>query len=34
LVTGMAIVAAVMVVVGNLLADILYRLADPRTRRA
>jgi peptide/nickel transport system permease protein len=32
LVTGMAIVAAAMVVVGNLLADLLYRLADPRMR--
>lgn len=33
LVTGMAIVAAAMVVVGNLIADLLYRLTDPRTRR-
>jgi peptide/nickel transport system permease protein len=33
LVTGMAIVAAAMVVVGNLLADLLYRIADPRMRR-
>jgi peptide/nickel transport system permease protein len=33
LVTGMAIVAAAMVVVGNLLADLLYRIADPRTRQ-
>jgi peptide/nickel transport system permease protein len=33
LVTGLAIVAAVMVVVGNLLADMFYRLADPRTRQ-
>lgn len=33
LVTGMAIVTAMMVVVGNLLADLLYRAADPRTRR-
>ncbi|MFC1639676.1 ABC transporter permease [Gemmatimonadota bacterium] len=34
LVTGMAIVTAAMVVVGNLLADLLYRVADPRTRSA
>jgi peptide/nickel transport system permease protein len=34
LVTGMAIVAAAMVVVGNLIADLLYRVADPRMRRA
>jgi len=33
LVTGMAIVAALMVVVGNLVADLLYRAADPRTRQ-
>jgi len=33
LVTGMAIVVAAMVVVGNLLADLLYHAADPRTRR-
>jgi peptide/nickel transport system permease protein len=33
LVTGIAIVTAVMVVVGTVLADLLYRLADPRTRR-
>jgi len=32
LVTGMAVVVAVMVVVGNLLADLLYRAVDPRTR--
>lgn len=32
LVTGLAIVAAAMVVVGNLLADLLYRAVDPRTR--
>ncbi len=31
-VTGAAILAAVMVVAGNLLADILYRVVDPRTR--
>ncbi len=31
-VTGAAILAAVMVVGGNLLADILYRVVDPRTR--
>lgn len=33
LVTGMAIVVAAMVVAGNLIADLLYRLADPRTRQ-
>jgi len=33
-VTGMAIVASAMVVVGNLLADLLYRVADPRFRHA
>ena len=33
LVTGLAIVASVMVVVGSLLADLLYHLADPRTRQ-
>jgi peptide/nickel transport system permease protein len=33
LVTGMAIVAAVMVVIGNLIADLLYRAADPRMRQ-
>jgi peptide/nickel transport system permease protein len=33
LVTGMAIVVAAMVVVGNLLADLSYRIADPRTRQ-
>ena len=32
LVTGAAILAATMVVVGNLVADVLYRVADPRTR--
>ena len=32
LVTGMAIVTSTMVVAGNLLADILYRVADPRMR--
>ncbi len=31
-VTGIAIITAVMVIVGNLLADALYRVADPRTR--
>lgn len=31
-VTGAAIVTAVMVVLGNVLADALYRLVDPRTR--
>ncbi len=31
-VTGAAILAAAMVVVGNLVADVLYWLADPRTR--
>jgi peptide/nickel transport system permease protein len=31
-VTGTTIVAATMVVIGNLIADILYRLADPRTQ--
>lgn len=31
-VTGTAIIAAIMVVLGNLAADLLYRLADPRTR--
>ncbi len=34
LVTGLAIVTAAMVVVGNLLADLLYHVVDPRTRRA
>ncbi len=33
LVTGMAIVAAAMVVIGNLVADLLYRVADPRSRQ-
>lgn len=33
-VTGAAIVTAVMVVAGNLVADVLYRLVDPRTREA
>ncbi len=33
LVTGLAIVMAAMVVVGNLLADLLYRVVDPRTRQ-
>jgi peptide/nickel transport system permease protein len=31
-VTGAAIIAATMVVVGNLLADLLYVVVDPRTR--
>jgi peptide/nickel transport system permease protein len=33
-VTGAAILAAVMVVVGNLVADLLTQIADPRTREA
>jgi peptide/nickel transport system permease protein len=33
-VTGAAIIVAGMVVVGNLLADILYRVVDPRVRGA
>ena len=33
LVTGMAIVVSAMVVVGNLVADLLYRAVDPRTRQ-
>jgi len=33
-VTGAAIIAAGMVVLGNLLADILYRVVDPRVRGA
>ncbi len=33
-VTGVAIVGALMVVTGNMLADILYRGVDPRTRTA
>jgi peptide/nickel transport system permease protein len=32
LVTGTAIIAALLVVGGNLLADLAYRVADPRTR--
>ncbi|MDJ0767066.1 MAG: ABC transporter permease [Myxococcota bacterium] len=32
LVTGMAIVVSAMVVVGNLIADLLYRVVDPRIR--
>jgi peptide/nickel transport system permease protein len=32
LVLGATVLAAVMVVLGNLLADIAYRIADPRTR--
>jgi peptide/nickel transport system permease protein len=31
-VTGAGMLAAVLVVVGNLLADLMYRIADPRTR--
>ncbi len=31
-VTGAAIIAAAMVVIGNLLADLLYRAVDPRVR--
>jgi peptide/nickel transport system permease protein len=31
-VTATALVASIMVVVGNLLADILYRMVDPRTQ--
>ena len=34
LVTGSVIVGSVMVVVGSMLADILYAAADPRLRRA
>ncbi len=33
-VTGIAIVGALMVVLGNMLADLLYRVIDPRTRAA
>lgn len=33
-VTATGIVAAVMVIIGNLLADLLYRVADPRVRAA
>jgi peptide/nickel transport system permease protein len=33
-VTGAAIITAVMVVLGNVIADVLYRLVDPRTREA
>ena len=33
LVTGTAIVVAVMVVLGNIIADLLYQFADPRTRQ-
>lgn len=33
-VTGAAILAATMVVAGNLAADALYRVVDPRTRRS
>jgi peptide/nickel transport system permease protein len=31
-VTGTAIIAALLVIAGNLLADLAYRVADPRTR--
>ena len=34
LVTGTALLAAAMVVLGNILADLAVRAADPRTRRA
>lgn len=34
LVTGAAVLSALMVVLANLLADIGYRVADPRTREA
>jgi len=33
-VTGIAVVGATMVVLGNVLADMLYRAIDPRTRTA
>ncbi len=33
-VTALAVIAAVMVVLGNLIADLLYRVVDPRTRNA
>jgi peptide/nickel transport system permease protein len=33
MVTGAAILAAVMVVLGNILADLSSRAADPRLRR-
>jgi peptide/nickel transport system permease protein len=32
-VTGIAMVGAIMVVAGNVVADLLYRWADPRTRQ-
>jgi peptide/nickel transport system permease protein len=32
MVTGAAIVTAILVVLGSLIADLLYRLVDPRTR--
>ncbi len=32
-VTGIAMVSAIMVVAGNIVADLLYRWADPRTRQ-
>jgi peptide/nickel transport system permease protein len=34
LVTGVVIVGSVMVVIGNLLADLLYAVADPRLRHS
>jgi ABC-type dipeptide/oligopeptide/nickel transport systems, permease components len=34
LVVGAVIVGSVLVVVGSLLADLLYHLADPRLRSA
>jgi peptide/nickel transport system permease protein len=34
MVTGAAILVALAVVAGNLVADLLVRLADPRTREA
>ena len=34
MVTGAAILAAAMVVLGNLLADVAARVADPRLRQA
>jgi peptide/nickel transport system permease protein len=30
---GIAVVAAICVVLANLLADVVYTVADPRTRR-
>jgi peptide/nickel transport system permease protein len=32
-ITGTAIVASTLVVIGNLVADLLYRVVDPRTRQ-